>query len=290
MTILVIGRSGQVATALQERARFANTCVLAVGRPQVDVTRPETLAAAFAAHAPEVVVNASAYTAVDAAESDEPAAYAANTDGPSALAELCARADIPFIHLSTDYVFDGTLDRPYREDDEINPTSVYGRTKALGEAGILEVGAKALILRTAWVYAPFGKNFLRTMLRVGAERDQLRVVADQRGCPTSAIDIADAVLRLARMRDQWPNRTEILHLAGSGEATWHDFAEAIFAASPYSPAVEAITTADYPTPAARPANSRLDCGKLAREYGIVLPDWRESTCATVRRLVEEGRA
>ncbi|MCF3933815.1 dTDP-4-dehydrorhamnose reductase [Acuticoccus sp. M5D2P5] len=288
MTILVIGRSGQVGTALLERAAETGVDLVAVGRPEADITAPAALADAIARTRPSVIVNAAAYTAVDAAETDEAAARAMNADGPGTLAALAAREGIPFIHISTDYVFDGTLDRPYRETDPIAPQSVYGRTKADGEAAVAVAGGKALVLRTSWVYAPFGKNFVRTMLRVGAERDHLRVVADQHGCPTSALDIADAILALAAHPERWPEGTDIVHLAGSGETTWHGFAEAIFADAPFHPTVEAITTADYPTPAARPANSRLDCTKLRTAYGITLPEWRDSTRATVRRLVEEG--
>jgi len=282
--ILVIGRGGQVATALSERAAARDEALVALGRPDVNLVDPGTVERAMDAHRPQVVVNTAAYTAVDAAEDDEAAAYAVNATGAGAAAEACARRGIAFVHLSTDYVFDGMLDRPYREDDPVAPQSAYGRTKAAGEAMVHAAGGRSLILRTAWVYAPFGQNFVRTMLRVGAERDHLRVVADQHGNPTNALDIADAVLALAARPQDWPEGPEILHLAGTGEATWHAFAEAIFSWSPYAPTVEAITTAEYPTPARRPKNSRLDCGKLERDYGIVLPDWRESARQTVRRL------
>ena len=254
--ILVIGRSGQVATALVERAGPHR--VVALGRPEADLTDPDSLVAALAAVRPDAVFNAAAYTAVDAAEADEAAAHALNADGPGALARLCAERDVPLIHLSTDYVFDGTLDRPYREDDTTGPTSAYGRTKLAGERAVTAAGGRALIARTAWVYAPFGRNFVRTMLRLGAERDVMRVVADQRGNPTSALDIADALVAIAAAND-WPATPEVVHLAGSGETTWHGFATAIFAASPYRPRVDPVATADYPTPARRPANSRLDC-------------------------------
>lgn len=285
MRILVIGQSGQVATALRERGAASGREVVCRGRPEADLLDPASLARALDDVKPAVVVNAAAYTAVDAAETDEAAAHALNAEGAGALARLCAARGVALAHLSTDYVFDGALDRPYREDDPIAPQSAYGRTKAAGEAAVAEAGGKALIVRTAWVYAPFGKNFVRTMLRVGAERDHLRVVNDQRGNPTSALDIADALLTLAHRAGDWPERADVLHLAGSGEATWHEFAEAIFSWSPYRPTVEAISTSQYPTPARRPANSRLDCGKLARTWGIVLPDWRDSARGVVERLL-----
>ena len=282
--ILVIGRTGQVAQALIERA--GTRPLVALGRPDVDLAVPATLAKAIAAIEPRLVINAAAYTAVDAAETDEGEAHLLNAEGPGALARLCAAQDIPLIHISTDYVFDGTLDRPYREDDPVAPVSAYGRTKAAGEAAVVAAGSRALIVRTAWVYAPFGKNFLRTMLRVGAERDTVRVVADQHGTPTSALDIADALITLAETADRWPDRPDIVHMTGDGEATWHDFASAIFDASPFSPTVEPITTADYPTPARRPANSRLDNARLAERYGITLPKWRESTVRDVARALQ----
>ncbi|MBJ3775288.1 dTDP-4-dehydrorhamnose reductase [Acuticoccus mangrovi] len=288
MRCLVIGRSGQVATALVERAAAhtgpSAADVVALGRPDLDLCRPESIAAAISRVEPDVVVNAAAYTAVDQAESEPEAAAALNAAGPAALAGLCAAADIPLVHLSTDYVFDGTLDRPYREDDPIAPASVYGRTKAEGEAAVMAAGGRALVLRTAWVYSPFGKNFVKTMLRLGAERDRLRVVSDQVGNPTSALDIADAVLRLAAMRDGWGSGGEILHLAGTGETSWHGLAEAIFAGTAAPPVVEPIPTSAYPTPARRPANSRLDTTRLAERYGIVLPPWRESLAVTLDRL------
>lgn len=287
MHILVAGSSGQVATALRERAPLhgGGARVTALGRPDLDLADDASIAAALTRTAPDAVVNAAAYTAVDAAETDEAAAFALNAEGPGTLARLCAERGLPFVHLSTDYVFDGTLDRPYREDDPTGPRSAYGRSKLAGELAVLAAGGRAVVARTAWVYAPFGRNFVATMLRVGAERDTLRVVADQRGNPTSALDIADAILGLLDRRESWCDGPELLHLAGTGETTWHGFAEGIFAASPYRPRVEAITTADYPTPAARPANSRLDCARLRDRYGIALPDWRRSLPDVVGRLL-----
>ncbi|MEM6762228.1 MAG: dTDP-4-dehydrorhamnose reductase [Pseudomonadota bacterium] len=285
MRVLVIGRTGQVATALCERARTAE--VVAMGRPDADLNDTRSLAHALDVARPDVVVNAAAYTAVDAAETDEAAAHALNGVAPGRLAELCAERDRPLIHISTDYVFDGQLDRPYREDDPTAPASAYGRSKAAGEAAVAGSGARALIVRTAWVYAPFGHNFMRTMLRLGAERDALRVVADQRGNPTCALDIADGLLSLAERHAAWPSGATILHMTASGDTTWHGFAEAIFDASPYRPKVEAIPTSAYPTAASRPQNSRLDCGKIARMFGVTLPPWQEGLPDLVRRTIAE---
>jgi len=284
MRILVIGQSGQVAQSMLERGAATGIDVVARGRPEADLTDGASLERAVTEAAPDVVVNAAAYTAVDAAESDEAAALALNGAGPGALAAICAARGVPFVHISTDYVFDGTLDRPYREDDATAPQSAYGRTKLAGETAVLSAGGKALVLRTAWVYSPFGKNFVKTMLRVGAERDELKVVSDQRGNPTSALDIADGILALCRQRESWPAAPAIYHLSASGEASWHEFAEAIFAAGGLSPKVHAIGTSEYPTPAMRPANSRLDGDRLHAAFGVRLPDWRDSLPGVVARI------
>jgi dTDP-4-dehydrorhamnose reductase len=289
--ILVTGGTGQVASAL---AAAGGEAVRVAGRPGFDFDRPESLVATFRDTAPWLVVNAAAYTAVDTAEDDVEAAYRANRDGPGALAQLCAVAGIPLIHISTDYVFDGTKGTPYIETDPTGPTGVYGASKLAGEQEVLETGARVTVLRTSWVYAPTGKNFVRTMLRVGADRDRLRVVADQKGCPTTAADLADAILAIAaRLRDGWQDSYGgVFHAAGSGETTWHGLAEATFEeAGRFGvrvPVVDAITTADYPTKAKRPADSRLDCGKLASVFDVRLPDWRESLARTVAAMHAAG--
>lgn len=281
--ILVTGGTGQLASALAEKGD-----VHRVGRPAFDFERPETIAAAFQQAAPRLVINAAAYTAVDAAESDADSAYRANRDGPGILARLCAAADIPLIHVSTDYVFDGTKDSPYVETDPVAPQGVYGASKLAGEQAVMDAGAKAIILRTAWVYAPLGKNFVRTMLTVGKTRDRLTVVADQHGCPTVAGDLADAILAIVATLDRtgWqPQYGGIFHAAGSGETTWHGLAIAAFEEAhrhgARMPVVAPIATADWPTPAKRPANSRLDCSRLERIFGVRLPHWRESLARTV---------
>ncbi|MEM7692828.1 MAG: dTDP-4-dehydrorhamnose reductase [Pseudomonadota bacterium] len=283
MGLCVIGRQGQVATALAEAAAARGTPLAVLARPEIDLAAPHTIAPALDHLAPSVVVNAAAYTAVDQAESEPALAHTINAESPHAMAAWCAARGARFIHLSTDYVFDGNGTRPYREDDPVAPKSAYGRTKLAGEAAVAAAGGHSLIVRTAWVYAPFGKNFVRTMLRLGAERDSVSVVSDQHGTPTSALDIADALLALAA-RPDWGSAPEVFHLAGQGETTWHSFAHEIFRRASLTPAVQAIPTSHYPTPAARPRYSVLDCGKLFERFGIVLPPWRDSLATVVDRL------
>ena len=287
--ILVTGGTGQLATAL---AGLGGDCVRRVGRPAFDFDQPETIKATFAAARPALVVNAAAYTAVDAAETDQAAAFRANRDGPDALARLCADAGVPLIHISTDYVYDGEKPAPYVETDPVGPRSVYGASKLAGETAVLASRARAIILRTAWVYAATGRNFVRTMLNLGQTRDSLRVVADQQGCPTAANDLAAAILAIARRieDDGWDDaKAGVFHAAGAGETTWHGLAMAVFqeaarhgAKTPSS--VAAITTAEYPTPARRPANSRLDCTRLANVFGYRFPDWHDSLVRTIAEI------
>jgi dTDP-4-dehydrorhamnose reductase len=283
--ILVTGGSGQVARALEAAA--GSRRLQRVGRPAFDFDAPETLTAALDAAAPSLVVNAAAYTAVDKAESEAEAAWRANRDGPAALARWCASHGVPLIHISTDYVFDGLKGAPYVEDDPTSPTGVYGASKLAGEQAVLASGARAVILRTAWVYAASGKNFVLTMLNAARKTDRLRVVADQRGCPTAADDLATAILAIAdQLAAGWRDELGgIYHAAGSGETTWHGLACAVFEAAARHglrrPTVEPIATADWPTPARRPPDSRLDCGKLARVFGVRLPPWEASATRTV---------
>ena len=291
--ILVTGRGGQVATSLAGALPAQGFEPILAGRPDFTFDRPETIAATFAAARPDAVVNCAAWTAVDAAEAEEAAAFRANALGPALLAGSCAAAGIPLLQLSTDYVFDGRKGAPYVEADSPCPLGAYGRTKLAGEWAALAGNPRTLVLRTSWVFAPAGTNFLRTMLRVGAERPELRVVADQQGSPTAAPDLAEAIAAiLARIRDSgWQDAHRgVFHAAGSGFTTWHGFAEAIFAAAaPFGgprPQVRPIATADYPTPAARPADGRLDCGRLATTFGIRLPSWQEGLGRVIRGFYE----
>ncbi len=290
MRIAVTGATGQVATSLLERAG-PKLEVVALARPAFDLASRAAVLAGVEAARPDVVVNAAAYTAVDKAEAEEAEAYRVNAEGAAHVAEAAERLGVPLLHLSTDYVFDGALDRPYREDDPTGPTGAYGRTKLAGEKAVAAACGNSVILRTAWVYSPFGANFVRTMLRLNETRDEVGVVADQRGNPTSAIDIAEALVAIAAKvkDDPSPRLRGIFHMTGSGEATWADFAEAVFreaeARGRRSTRVKRIATADYPTPARRPANSRLDNEKLARVYGLSLPDWRRSVTACCARLL-----
>jgi dTDP-4-dehydrorhamnose reductase len=284
--VLVTGGNGQVGRSIAELAsdaRFAALDIAVTNRSTVDITDRAGLNAAFDRLQPDVVINAAAYTSVDAAESDEAAATAVNTDGVASLADLCAAHGARLLHLSTDYVFDGTKDGWYVESDPIAPLGVYGRTKAAGEAAARACPAH-LILRTSWVYATHGNNFVKTMLRIGAELPELGVVDDQVGCPTSAHDIAEALLHLSSM-----DANGTYHLAGADQASWHEFAEAIFAAADLTTTANPISTADYPTIAPRPANSRLDSSALADATGVRLPGWRDSLSGVVSTILDTGQ-
>jgi dTDP-4-dehydrorhamnose reductase len=291
MRIAVTGREGQVVQALIERGAAAGHEVIPLGRPVLDLTaRAMSIQDALANAAPDMIVSAAAYTAVDRAESERDLAFAINATGAESVAAAACAIGVPLVHLSTDYVFDGAKPTPYVEGDATGPTGVYGASKLAGEELVLAAQPNSAVLRTAWVYSPFGANFVRTMLRLAETRDEVSVVADQRGNPTSALDIADGIIAVATnlAADQAPARRGIFHMTGSGEANWAEFAEAIFAASAAgggpSATVRAIATADYPTAAARPANSRLDCTLLETRHGVRLPDWHGAVEAVVARL------
>jgi dTDP-4-dehydrorhamnose reductase len=280
MRLAVTGRDGQVATALRALAGTAGLEVATLARPDVDLARPETLEPALKAARPDVVVSAAAYTAVDQAEGDADAAFALNAEAAGVLAQAAARLGVPVLHLSTDYVFDGTKAAPYVESDTPNPRTVYGATKLEGERRVCAASGDHLVLRTAWVFAPYGKNFVRTMLRLAETRDELGVVADQQGCPSYAPDIAGALVELARARLAGRGAGGLYHLAGAEETDWAAFAEAILKGSAArggpSARVKPITTSDYPTPAPRPRNSRLDCGKLGETFDVALAPWPDA--------------
>lgn len=293
MRIAVTGRDGQVVRSLVERAAGSGLEILTLGRPELDLGGEASgIVSTIEAAKPDVIVSAAAYTQVDRAESEQDVAFAVNADGPKAVAQAAARLAVPLVHLSTDYVFDGTAAEPYGEEDLTNPNGVYGASKLAGERAVLAAHANSTVLRTAWVYSPFGSNFITTMLRLAGERDEVSVVADQQGNPTSALDIADGILRVASnlQRDAGTQLRGIFHMTGQGAATWADFAEAVFAASAElggpSARVRRIGTADYPTSARRPENSRLNSTKIERMHGVRLPEWSVSTKDVVRRLVQ----
>ena len=290
MRLLITGWQGQVAQALGEAAaRRADVEALAIGRPALDLVKLPTILRTLSEARPDVVINTAAYTAVDKAETDVEAAFALNRDGAARLAEAAAQRNVPLIQLSTDYVFDGFKATPYVETDPTGPRSVYGRSKREGELAVIAANPRHLIVRTAWVHSPFGQNFVRTMLKLAGDRPVVRVVADQAGSPTSAEHLAAILLELAARLAKGEERSGILHAAGRGEASWADLAREVFARSAASGGpkaeVEPIGSADYPTKAERPRNSRLDTGVLETAYGLRLPDWREGVAASVKRLL-----
>lgn len=289
MRILVFGTTGQLARELLRRAPQGMT-LTALGRGRADLADPAACTAAIAAADADLVINAAAHTAVDLAESEPLLADTVNGTTPGAMATAAAKRGLPFLHVSTDYVFDGSGTSAWREDDPVAPLGAYGRSKLLGERLIAEAGGAPVILRTAWVFSAHGKNFVKTMLRVGAERETLSVVDDQRGGPTAAADIADALFTIARAFGEGRGQPGTYHFAGAPTVSWADFAEAIFAASslPRKPVVNRIPTSAYPTPAQRPANSALDCSRILETYGISQPDWRKSLSDVIKELEAEA--
>lgn len=292
MNILVVGRSGQVARALAAHAWPAGLQVTCRGRETLDLADPALEGKAIAdlsATKAGLLVNAGAYTAVDAAEADREAAFRLNAEGPAALARACARQGAAMIQISTDYVFDGTKAGAYVEDDPVAPLGVYGASKAAGEAAVRAALDRHVILRTSWVYDATGKNFLTTMLRLARERDEVRVVDDQHGAPTSAREIARAIAAIVAAGAARPGT---YHFTAAGATTWAGFAAAIFAGLAArglkAPRLTAIPTSAYPTPARRPLNSRLDCSKLTRDYGITGRPWRDEVDHALERALAEG--
>jgi dTDP-4-dehydrorhamnose reductase len=291
MRVYVIGSEGQVARSLRERASRDETIVFGYsGRSGLDLLCPSSIDRAFAEFRPDIVINPAAYTAVDKAESEPELAFAINREGAGAVAAAAAVHGAAIIHLSTDYVFDGKKDCAYVESDPVNPQGVYGQSKLEGERAVAEANPRYIVLRTSWVYSPFGNNFVRTMLRLAAERDRLRVVDDQFGCPTYAPDIAAAILTLARLTTSWkPGYAGVTHLAGPDALTWCGFARAIVNESVNqggrSVPVDPISTLEYPTAAVRPANSRLSTAKLQALFNISLPPMRSSLEDCLTRLL-----
>lgn len=293
MKVVVTGKGGQLDSCLAEISRHRGIDLVRLGRPDLDLSQPDTLGRVLRAEAPDVLISSAAYTAVDKAESEPDLARTVNGIAPGVLAEIAAAMNIPIIHLSTDYVFSGDKDGPYTETDTPRPQSVYGATKWYGEQGVAAATDNHVILRTAWVYSPFGNNFVKTMLRLGQSRDVVAVVADQYGNPTSALDMADAILNIAQRlhQDNNPALRGVFHLTGSDEATWAGFAVAIFDGArdrgAKAASVQPIPASDYPTAAPRPVNSRLCTDKLCAVYGIRLPNWRDSLDKVLDRLLGE---
>lgn len=285
MRLLITGARGQLGTELTRQADGHE--VLAVDYEDLDITNAAAVRQAIASFRPDAVINAAAYTAVDKAESEREIAFAVNRDGPANLARACAGRNIPLVHVSTDYVFDGRKTGAYTEDDPVSPLGVYGESKLAGEQAVREICEQHVILRTSWVFSAHGHNFVKTMLRLGAERKELGVVADQRGCPTAAAELARGILALlARGSEAWGT----YHFCQPESVTWHGLAEAIFdeARRQGMPLVlerlKAITTADYPTPAARPANSVMDCHRFEQSFSFAIRPWRESLAEVIREL------
>ena len=283
MKILVFGHSGQVATEL--RALDGDDVqITALARADADLTDPAACAAAINAHVPDAVINAAAYTAVDKAESDAETAQISNADAPAAMARACAARDIPFVSISTDYVFSDVGETPWAPADPTDPQSVYGRTKRDGEVAIVKTGGRYAVLRTSWVVSAQGNNFVKTMLRLGAEREALTIVADQIGGPTGAAEIAQACITIAKTLVTEPKKSGIYHFSGTPDTSWADFARAIFDGANIPCDVTDILSSDYPTPAKRPLNSRLDCTTTEAAFGISRPDWRESLTHILTQL------
>lgn len=268
MKLLVFGKTGQVARELGCLAAERGLSARLVGRDEIDLTHTEGVRDLIARADAGAVLNAAAYTAVDLAETERDAAFAVNAAAPAAMARAAALRGLPFVHVSTDFVFDGAASAPYREDAIANPLSVYGASKREGEVGVLSAGGVSAILRTSWVFSAHGKNFVKTMLRLAADRPAVKVVADQRGKPTPARAVAEAMIAVAQGLAVAPEKAGLYHVAGAAEMSWADFARAIFAQAGLATAVEDIPTSGYPTPARRPAYSVLDCTKIEREFGV----------------------
>jgi len=294
MNILVAGQSGQLAVELLRCQWPAGTRISALGRGRLNIADPESVARAFADFEPDIVINAAAYTAVDRAETDSVSAHEVNQMGAGHLAQEAARHGIPLIHISTDYVFSGVGQRPWREDDMPNPASIYGLSKRLGEIAIQQAGAQHIILRTSWLFAAHGQNFVRTMLRLGADRDRLKIVGDQMGCPTPAADLARVIADISMALSSGVVRSGIYHYCGQGPVTWYEFAATIFDMAgglvPQRPVLQPITTMEFGAPAPRPAYSVLDCGKLERDFGVTARPWLPGLQSVLSELQANAHA
>jgi dTDP-4-dehydrorhamnose reductase len=296
MRILLTGANGQVGWELSNRGRQRGLEILALDRSALNIKDPSSVEKEVSQPGVFLVVNAAAYTAVDQAELEPELAFSVNRDGPAYLASACAKAGIPLIHISTDFVFDGEKRGPYHETDQVSPLNVYGKSKAAGEIAVRERLQEHIILRTAWVYGVHGNNFVKTMLRLGREREVVHVVDDQYGCPTYAADLAETILKIAaQFLDDGQVQWGTYHYCGKGVTSWYGFAEAIFSVAAEYVAlrvrqVEPISTAQYPTAARRPANSVLDCSLVERSFGIVPKPWDESLARMLEQVLSGEQA
>ncbi|MCI0599643.1 MAG: dTDP-4-dehydrorhamnose reductase [Beijerinckiaceae bacterium] len=292
--VLIFGASGQLGREIFALARTCGVDAIGYDRARADITKIDSVTAAVLAVKPRLVVNAAAYTAVDRAESEPEAANAANVIGAEAVARAAALRQVPVIQLSTDYVFDGTKMGAYVETDRLAPLGVYGATKAEGEARVRDANPRHFILRTSWVYGRYGSNFLKTILRLSRERDELRIVADQRGCPTATADLAEAILAIGRALKRGSEIYGTYHFAGEGATSWHGFASLIVETQAREtrrlPKVTPVSTADFPTPARRPANSELDSSHFASTFGFRARPWQMRVREAVHLLMSEARA
>lgn len=270
MSVLVFGKTGQIATELREQSGIIN-----LGREAANLIDPTSCAATIYERQPVAVINAAAYTAVDRAESDEELAKVINGDAPSAMAKACADLDIPFIHISTDYVFNGIGSTPWSPQDETDPIGAYGRSKLVGEEAVQTIGGQFVVLRTSWVFSAYGSNFVKTILRLAESHERLTVVADQFGGPTPARDVAATCISIVNTFLNGGGKSGIYHYAGAPDTTWSEFARAIILQSGHNTIIEEITSKDYFTPATRPLNSRMDCTEIETQFGIERPDWRQ---------------
>jgi len=294
LKILVTGSQGQLGKELLRQGQGGEFELVATDLPEVDITAPDDIGRAIDRCKPFLVINAAAYTQVDKAETEAQLAHRVNTQGPANLAKACRWAGIALVHVSTDYVFDGEKNTPYIESDPVGPVGVYARSKAEGENQVRSFLAEHIILRTSWLYGVFGRNFVKTMLQLGRERDIIRVVDDQFGSPTSAADLARAILKIASViYKQSTAPWGTYHYSGKGIASWYEFAEKIFSLADsyhlfHRPVVQAISTEEYPTPAKRPRFSALDCSRIHRNFGISTRPWAESLALVVKRIVQKG--
>jgi dTDP-4-dehydrorhamnose reductase len=291
MKLLIIGSKGQLGSELVIECKRNDFSFLALDLPEFNITDPSQVKKTLADFKPSIVINASAYTNVDMAETEPEIAYTVNSDGPANLAVSCDKNRIPIIHISTDYVFDGSKGQPYAESDPVSPLGIYGKSKEKGENKLRSILKQHIILRTSWLYSAYGNNFVKTMLKLGKEKEIIKVVSDQYGCPTCAADLAEAVVDISKQITQnFKIAWGTYHYCGLGITTWHEFAKAIFEiASQYQiykvSSVEAITTAQYPTKTKRPAFSALDCDLFKKHFGINIKPWQESLEKTIERIL-----